>query len=516
MLIQQVAEPEERSAGRAHSPFRACTDSVMDNRAKGEAEATGASPDADERSSNRAMLETGVESLPGGPDVTCLVVESFAPVRARLVEALTRRGLRVADVVNHVEAVRYMATHGVPSCFVISGSVGRGAGIALARGLGRLEKTRLRPVVLLLDSDFAKEQAAAEPLHDQVMPLTRYGSPDELAAALVEQVEQVAADAPPEGPADLAGPSPEAAENAAEKAAAEDERALTEATGVGKEQLLALDDAFYTFEKVATMVRDNKLPGPMVPDLLSRVVTLFKDPDIEFKHVTIFVGQHQTLAARLLAVSNSALYARFGGRAKSLDVALSRLGLRETQSQMMTIAARSFVVGKDPTLRARIQASLESAYIVAVVARDLGRRAKLQTRTDPYQIGLFHNVGSIFLLYTVALLHDRGQLAKVDYPAIDTMIASRSEDLNALVCDKLNLPTEVVAIYSASPPKAAEKMVAVMHQSMWVAEKLVKTRDPEQLQVDSEAEMLGFNKESLAELRAEAPKWLEMLEIYAR
>jgi HD-like signal output (HDOD) protein len=439
--------------------------------------------------------------------IGCLVVEGFAPIRTRLVRELVKKGLRVSGAVNHVDAIHQMATRGVPKSFIIASGVAEGKGLALARGLTRIEKTKTLPVLLMFDDEAALQKGAAA-LPPTVTAMTRSQSVEVIASTLLakipadlvvtEQGQDVSPslDAPPEagaepGPADLAA-----------------------ASGVTPEEMQALATAFDTFEKVAEMVKQNKLPGPMLPDLLTKVIAMFADPNADFSKVSKFVQQHQTLSARLLAVANTAAYAR-GARVTTTETALSRLGLREASAQLRAIAARAFLVGKDPMLRHRILVQLETAYVVGVVAQDLAGREKVADADDAYTLGLFHNIGPTFLLYTVALVRDKGVIMKVNHDALDTMVANRAADLNALVVEKLRLPPTIVEVFRSSRLDSTP-VVNLIHRSMWVADRLLAKRDPAALVVDMEAELLGLDEDAVESLRGQAKGWLELLEAFGK
>lgn len=438
----------------------------------------------------------------------CLVVESFTPVRARLIDELVKNGLRVVGAVNHVDAIHQMARHGVPHSFVISASAGEGKGLALVRGLGKVAKTKGRLVVLVVDDARLLERLQASGLPDSVVPLLRYQPIATVVGTLLKRLPPGVASAG--AGVDIAAAADGAKADAAGTALIPE---LSAASGVTKDQIYSLERAFDTFDQVLTMVRQNRLPGPMMPDILDKVRTVFAKPDVDFPSVTGFVAQHQTLAARLLAVANSAFYAR-GGRVTSLEIALSRLGLREASTQLQTIAARAFLVGSEPGLRKGILRQLEAAYIVAVVAQHLGKRANIP-RDDLYTIGLFHNIGPTFLLYTVALLWEKKAVKEINQDGLESMIANRAADLNALVAERLTLPGEIVTIHRVKD-KDADPLIAVMHQAMWVADRLLRTRDAQALQADMEAQLLGLTEETIESLKVIAPSWLELLEVYDR
>src|SRR5262249_22649510 len=115
----------------------------------------------------------------------------------------------------------------------------------------------------------------------------------------------------------------------------------------------SLDRAFQIFERVVELFRSNRLPGPLMPALLSAVRALLQNEDVSFKEIGTLVEQHQLLAAKLLALANSAYYS-VGSRIVSVTQALNRIGMQQSWVLLHAAAALSYVVGKDPALRQMI------------------------------------------------------------------------------------------------------------------------------------------------------------------
>lgn len=447
-------------------------------------------------------IQAVTDSLgPAEGKLACLVVEPLGPARTRLIETLTAKGLNVVGAVNHVDAVSQVGRHGVPQSFIVSAPTGDKDALAFVRGLLKVDKTKDRTVILLLDDAQAIDRMLCRGLPENVLVMSRFQPVHTLVAALQKRI----------APAGYHAVSPDTPVATASPPAESPGSVLTGTPGVTEKHIYAIDRAFDTFAEVLDTIRHNRLPGPMVPDVVLRVRELFSNPDVDVGTVARFVMQHQTLTARLIAVANSAYYAR-GARTTTIPAAVTRLGLKEASAQLHTIAMRSFLVCKEPRLHDWILKQLEVAYVVALVGSTLAARASLD-RNYAYTVGLFHNVGATFLLYTTGLLWDQKVVRSINFGGLAAIVASRSADLNRLVADHLTLPIEITAIH-ANSPSTASPLVTAIHQAMWVADRLLQARDAAALKVDIEAQVLGLTEDAMAVIRAEAPAWLDLVAVY--
>ena len=277
-------------------------------------------------------------------------------------------------------------------------------------------------------------------------------------------------------------------------------------------------EAFSLVEEVVGLVKANKLPGPVVPDLLARVVKLCMNPEVSFSEISTFCSQHQALSARLLAVVNSAYYMRDGGRISSLQNAISRIGLKQTSSLLYAMATRSYLVGKDPGLRGLILENLERAYLVALAGQELATVSGSTKGTEAYTLGLFHNIGFTFLLYAIGLLQDRGGPIDLNLAAVKVIGRRRGPDLNELLCREMALPEGIVGVllFPKDPTPQVAAMITVVHHAIWCADHLLQTRNIEALKPDIEAEVIGLSHDKIDAMRDKAAGWLSLLEAYQK
>jgi HD-like signal output (HDOD) protein/ActR/RegA family two-component response regulator len=424
-------------------------------------------------------------------EIQVLLVMSAVQVRARLSAALVAQGFRVDEAVNAVDALRLMAG-GIPRSMVVGNRLPPTGGVQLVKTLGQLDKTKGLPVVLLVEDAKTLATLPLDVLRPSVIPVVQHRSLEALVEAICN-----------------------AHEAALEKtqASAGDGLGLT----IASREVEDLEQAFQLFDRVVDLVKRDKLPGPMMPDVLVKVRSLFADEDVPTRKVSDFVEQHQALYARLLKLANSVFYAT-SVPVKTAAQALSRLGLPESGAVLTAAATLSFVTGKDPMLRTMITSGLTRAYLVALAAEAIARRARFSEARTAFTVGLMHNIGGTFMLYTVALLQDKGQLGEIDLSALKTMIDSRIKQLNRLIGDALELPTEVKLVHSftesdLSGPQA-RTLVTFIHRAMWVADRILEDR-AERLELDAEAELVGLDAKDVEALNEELPRFQSLLAAYS-
>ncbi|UCF82088.1 MAG: HDOD domain-containing protein, partial [Desulfobacteraceae bacterium] len=80
---------------------------------------------------------------------------------------------------------------------------------------------------------------------------------------------------------------------------------------------------------------------PPLPSVASQIIRLLSDPNSSLEELETLIGQDQALVAKLMKVSNSAL---FGGLQKvaSLQRALTRLGVRTVKNLVLAASAHNF------------------------------------------------------------------------------------------------------------------------------------------------------------------------------
>jgi HD-like signal output (HDOD) protein len=195
----------------------------------------------------------------------------------------------------------------------------------------------------------------------------------------------------------------------------------------------------------------------------SRIRKALDDPDIHVGAAARLVQSEPLLAARCVALANSAAYRRSGPEVTDVGNAVGRLGLRTVSTLAEALIVRQLAGSpKDPAQQAVISRLWEHTAHVASLARLIAQRV---THLDPETAlfaGLVHEVGNFYLLSRVA-----------QYPAlVDKEHEPEEEDyeiaVNRAVVATLALPEPIVEAlevvwtgYVASPAVSLGDTVAL-------------------------------------------------------
>jgi HD-like signal output (HDOD) protein len=130
--------------------------------------------------------------------------------------------------------------------------------------------------------------------------------------------------------------------------------------------------------------------------LLGKILQLAADPEVPLEEFVGAVGASPNLAARVVRISNSALYG-MEGRVQRLDRAVMILGIEAvagiTTSVVVADRARRAQIGGLPSDALWLH-SLETGICAELVARLLG----IPVHREAYLAGLLHDLGTIDLL----------------------------------------------------------------------------------------------------------------------
>lgn len=261
---------------------------------------------------------------------------------------------------------------------------------------------------------------------------------------------------------------------------------------------------------VLARVTDQNLPGPMMPKLLTQLRRKLAEPKLSLHDLADFVRPHQALSARVMQLVNSPMYRR-GEPTTSLRQALPRIGLKTTGALLQAVAMLEYEVGSDASTRAMIRRFLKESYLTALVAEKLAAITQHPDPGEAYTVGLFHNIGPTFLLYTFALLFERGVVDNISKEALEQTALDGRAQLNGVLVEALELPDALLRLDGAAMgmTDATEWLVL---QALWVAERLLASREP--LAVDAEASMMGLDKEILTALEPSVGRLLESLSAF--
>ncbi|HLN33075.1 MAG TPA: HDOD domain-containing protein [Gemmataceae bacterium] len=144
----------------------------------------------------------------------------------------------------------------------------------------------------------------------------------------------------------------------------------------------------------AAVARLGKLP--MLPETAHRALALSNNPKTPLNALAALIERDVTLATGILKLANSPLY-RIGRSVESVNQAVVRLGLRETQSLLITTSMRTLFNKAGQAKKLQCQRLWQHSFLTACLCRQLNRTLKLGYQGEEFACGLSHDIGRILI-----------------------------------------------------------------------------------------------------------------------
>ena len=179
-----------------------------------------------------------------------------------------------------------------------------------------------------------------------------------------------------------------------------------------------------------TLMQEPEIGLPVLPEIARQVERLLRDERTTFPKIAEWVEREQSMAARILQVANSPIYAT-RERIHSLEQAVARLGLRETRHLLEAVIAENvFRTDNDDLVHMMRELWLHSvctAYCNERIARTLG----IPGSEDYFIMGLFHDVGKLLILHLIESARKRSMIGepKLSESVLKKLIVKRHNDL---------------------------------------------------------------------------------------
>lgn len=220
----------------------------------------------------------------------------------------------------------------------------------------------------------------------------------------------------------------------------------------------ALDDQLHLLNYLAvfsaelnSMLADPNLVLPSLPEVVCRLRKVLQNPNVTFEDVAAVANQDPAMAARLLQVANSPIYAGHK-RAKNLKDAVARLGLGEVVNILQAVAMKSLFQSANPRINEILEQlwvhSICTAYANEIVANML----EMPNSQDFFMMGLLHDIGKLLILHLVRQGEesDRWKEGEITDAILKPFFAMRHQDLGARLLENWQYPKtflEVVRLH---------------------------------------------------------------------
>jgi HD-like signal output (HDOD) protein len=154
------------------------------------------------------------------------------------------------------------------------------------------------------------------------------------------------------------------------------------------------------FGYIAAQAARGEISFPTSVNAVLRLQLALEDPDCHLEDAIRLVLGEPQLAARTVALANTAAYNSGNGpQITNVRAAVSRIGYRRLQALVASLVVRQFgsrIV--DPVLRAKAEQLWQHTAHVAALAASFARRVTFTNPDTALFAGIVHEVGGFYLL----------------------------------------------------------------------------------------------------------------------
>ena len=153
------------------------------------------------------------------------------------------------------------------------------------------------------------------------------------------------------------------------------------------------------FRQIASESTRGELHFPTNVNTSLQIQSALDDPDCHLDRAVKLVSAEPLLAARMVAIANSAAYNPGGREITNVNAAVARLGFRPLRSLVSAQIMRQFAsMLTDPGLRIKAALLWEHCAQTAAIAHVLTRRITGEDPETAFFTGIVHDVGGFYLL----------------------------------------------------------------------------------------------------------------------
>lgn len=206
---------------------------------------------------------------------------------------------------------------------------------------------------------------------------------------------------------------------------------------------------------VGALVRDNAVPVPPYPAIVTKLVKLLRDPDYRMDALVALIGKDQGVAATILRYANAASWGA-GGRIGTLPAAVTRLGSTAIQRIVLatTLGAENKLSGPLVALRRRVwRDSVLAAYLSEILARSRGLNPD-----ETFLAGLLHDIGKLAAVSAFELAIERTGAPVFDLETWWSVIERHHVELGVTLAEHWHLPKHLMSVIAHHHTRTSESV----------------------------------------------------------
>ncbi|MBN2716794.1 MAG: HDOD domain-containing protein [Deltaproteobacteria bacterium] len=193
--------------------------------------------------------------------------------------------------------------------------------------------------------------------------------------------------------------------------------------------------------QIATLVKgildSDDYEPPILPEVALSLTQMANRPDVDFHQVEKIVSRDPLVAAKIVAVANSAFYSR-GQPVRSLSLAIARLGLAAVRDVAFQVVAQTTIF-KASAYTSRMRELYAAAQLAGVIAREICIRLTFESEMA-YLCGLLHDMGEAIILGIVANHCKKNKLDPYPAESVQATVELLHAQVGSRICESWGLP----------------------------------------------------------------------------
>jgi HD-like signal output (HDOD) protein len=201
----------------------------------------------------------------------------------------------------------------------------------------------------------------------------------------------------------------------------------------------SLDDKIT--QKLASIIKktieSDEYEPPMLPEIAISLTQMANKPDVDFNAVQKVVSKDPMVAAKIVAVANSAFYSR-GQPVRSLSLAIARIGLSAVRDVAFQVVAQTTIF-KSAEYSKRMKSLYNNAQLSGLLAKELCMKLKFESEMA-YLCGLLHDMGEAVILGLVAQICKNKKITPYKVEELASLIEAYHPRVGSMICENWGLP----------------------------------------------------------------------------
>lgn len=162
-------------------------------------------------------------------------------------------------------------------------------------------------------------------------------------------------------------------------------------------------------EEIVQRLKNDIIKFPVMPDVGIKVKELLQNDDTTIEELASVIKSDPTLTSKLISLSNSSLY-RGTKLTQTLEEAIARIGLRQTESYVFTLSQRGLFHSNNTLCAEHMNRLWDHSLATGAAARATAAHLGLANPENYFTMGVLHDIGILLLLQLLQTIHNGGHL----------------------------------------------------------------------------------------------------------